>query len=373
LKIASVVGARPNFIKLAAVHRVISTFSEHIIIHTGQHYDYRLSEIFFREFDMPEPDFQLGVGSSAPGSQIGEMLKRLQRIFSKDNKFDVVLVYGDTNSTFAGGLCAAKSGIKVAHIEAGLRSFDRSMPEETNRVLTDHLSDYLFAPTATARKNLKREHVNGRVIHSGDVSVEIVRHAVKNLVPRSRILKRLQLNKNDTSYILMTIHRAENTSSEECLVSLIRACEILSGERKDLEIIFPIHPRTANFLKRLKLYVHLEKCENVRITKPVGYTDFLALMQNAKKIITDSGGVQKESYLLGVPCITLRKNTEWVETVKAGANILTDANTAKIIKAVKEWMPRSPLFNTKPIFGNGKTSAKIKYSLMDELSRTAKQ
>lgn len=373
MKIASVVGARPNFIKLGAVHCVISTFSEHTIIHTGQHYDYRLSEIFFREFDLPRPDFELGVGSGASGMQIGEMLKRLQRIFNKENKFDVVLVYGDTNSTFAGGLCAAKSGIKVVHVEAGLRSFDRGMPEETNRILTDHLSDYLFAPTSAALKNLKREHVYGRVFHSGDVSVEIVRHAVKKFVPRSQILKRLQLNKNNTSYILMTIHRAENTSSEESLVSLIRACEILSEERKDLEIIFPIHPRTENFLKHVKLYAKLKKCKNVQITKPVGYIDFLALLQNAKKIVTDSGGVQKESYLLGVPCITLRKNTEWVETVKAGANILTGANTGKIIKAVKEWMPHSPFFNKKPIFGDGKTSAKIKYSLMKELSTTPRR
>ena len=307
MKIASVVGARPNFIKLAAVHCVISTFSEHIIIHTGQHYDYRLSEIFFREFDLPRPDFELGVGSGAPGLQIGEMLKKLQRIFGKDNKFDVVLVYGDTNSTFAGGLCAAKSGIKVAHVEAGLRSFDRRMPEETNRILTDHLSDYLFAPTSAALKNLKREHVNGRVFHSGDVSVEIVRHAVKKLVPRSRIIKRLQLNENNTSYILLTIHRAENTDSEESLVSLIRACEILSEERKDLEIIFPIHPRTANFLKRLKLYVKLKECKNVQITKPVGYIDFLALMQNAKKIVTDSGGVQKGVLFTGCSVYNFKK------------------------------------------------------------------
>jgi UDP-N-acetylglucosamine 2-epimerase (non-hydrolysing) len=370
MKIASVVGARPNFIKLAAVHGVISTFSEHTIIHTGQHYDYRLSEIFFKEFDLPKPDFELAVGSRAPGFQIGEMLKRLQRIFRKDDKFDIVLVYGDTNSTFAGALCAAKSGTKVAHVEAGLRSFDRRMPEETNRILTDHLSDYLFAPTSTALKNLKREHVNGRVINSGDLSVEIVKLVVKNLVPNSQILKRLHLDKHNHSYILMTIHRAENTSLEESLISLIRACEILSEERKELEIIFPIHPRTANFLKRVKLYTRLKNCKNVRVTNPVGYVDFITLMQNAKKIVTDSGGVQKESYLLGIPCITLRKNTEWVETVEAGANILTDTHTSKIVKAVKEWMPRSPFFNRRPIFGDGRTSEMIKYSLMNELSAT---
>ena len=168
----------------------------------------------------------------------------------------------------------------------------------------------------------------------------------------------------------MTIHRAENTSLEESLVSLILACEILSEERKDLEIVFPIHPRTANFLKHIKLYTRLKKCKNVTLTKPVGYVDFIALMQNAKKIVTDSGGVQKESYLLGIPCITLRKNTEWVETVEAGANILTDTHTSKIVKAVKEWMPRSPFFNRRPIFGDGSTSEMIKYSLINELSAT---
>jgi UDP-N-acetylglucosamine 2-epimerase len=367
LKIASVVGARPNFIKVAAVHGIISSFSEHIIIHTGQHYDYRLSEIFFKEFDLPKPNFELGVGSGTPGIQIGEMIKRLQRIFSKDNKFDVVLVYGDTNSTFAGALCAAKSGLKVAHIEAGLRSFDRRMPEEINRIMTDHLSDYLFAPTRTAVSNLKREHVNGRIVLSGDVSVEIVKRAVNKLVPRSHVIKDLRLNEHNASYILVTIHRAENTYSKESLVSLVRACKILSNQRKDLKIVFPIHPRTANFLKRVKLYSRLERCKNVHITKPLGYIDFIALMQNAEKILTDSGGVQKESYLLGIPCITLRKNTEWVETLKARGNMLIDADSDKIVKAINDWMPPAH-FNKRQIFGNGRTSEMIEHTLIEETS-----
>jgi len=367
LKIASVVGARPNFIKVAAVHDVISSFSEHTIIHTGQHYDYRLSEIFFKEFDLPKPNFELGVGSGTPGVQIGEMMKRLQRIFTKDNKFDVVLVYGDTNSTFAGALCAAKSGIKVAHIEAGLRSFDRSMPEEINRIMTDHLSDYLFAPTRTAVSNLKREHVNGRIVLSGDVSVEIVKHAVKKLIPKSHVINDLRLNEHGASYILVTIHRAENTYSKETLLSLLRACKILSNQREDLKIVFPIHPRTANFLKHVKLYSRLKNCKNVQITKPLGYIDFIALMQNAKKILTDSGGVQKESYLLGIPCITLRKNTEWVETLKTRGNMLIDANSDKIVKAIKDWMPPAH-FNKRQIFGNGRTSEKIEHTLIEETS-----
>jgi UDP-GlcNAc3NAcA epimerase len=211
-----------DFIKVAAVHGVISSFSEHLIIHTGQHYDYRLSEIFFKEFDLPKPNFELGVGSGTPGFQIGEMIKRLQRIFSKDNKFDLVLVYGDTNSTFAGAFCAAKSGIKVAHIEAGLRSFDRSMPEELNRIMTDHLSDYLFAPTRTAVRNLKREHVNGRIVLCGDVSVEIVKRAVNKLVPRSHVIKDLRLNENNASYILVTIHRTGIIMDKTRLLKLSR-------------------------------------------------------------------------------------------------------------------------------------------------------
>jgi UDP-N-acetylglucosamine 2-epimerase (non-hydrolysing) len=299
---------------------------------------------------------------------MAEMLKRLQTTFESDKKFDIVLVYGDTNSTFAGALCAERSGIRVAHVEAGLRSFDRRMPEETNRILTDHLSDYLFAPTAAALKNLKIEHVNGRIIHTGDLSVEIVRHAVKKLLPSSKILKRLQLDKhhNDSNpYILMTIHRAENTSSKESMVSLIRACKILADKTRDLKIIFPIHPRTANFLKHMNLYNRLEKCKTVQLIEPVGYIDFIALMKNAKKIVTDSGGVQKESYLLGIPCITVRKSTEWVETVEAGGNILTDTNTHKIAKAVKDWNPPSRAFSKRRvIFGNGRTSEKIKNSLM---------
>lgn len=370
MKIASVVGARPNFIKLAAVNGAISAFSEHTIIHTGQHYDYRLSEIFFKEFNLPKPDFNLGVGSGAAGFQIGEMLKRLQKIFGnkENNKFDTVLVYGDTNSTFAGAFCAERSGIKVAHVEAGLRSYDRRMPEETNRILTDHLSDFLFAPTATALENLRRENVNGKIIYTGDISVEIVRHAVMKVLPSSQIFKRLrlQLDKdNNKQYILMTIHRAENTSSERSLFSLIRACEILADKTRELKIIFPIHPRTASFLKHVNLYSRLEKCRNVYIIKPVGYIDFIALMMNSKKIVTDSGGVQKESYLLGIPCITVRKSTEWVETVEAGANILTDANTANIVNAVKDWLPPARAFSKKRlIFGIGKSSEKIKHSLL---------
>src|SRR5215207_10083644 len=314
LKIASVVGARPNFVKLAPIHRAIKCFSDHIIIHTGQHYDYRLSEIFFKEFDLPSPDIELEVGSGEPGFQTGEMIKRLEKVFL-DSKFEIVLVYGDTNSTFAGAFAASKTGFKVGHVEAGLRSFDRNMPEEINRILTDHISNYLFAPTYTAIKNLEREHVFGKTIYSGDLSVEIIKHAV-NLASKSSILDNLKLKSK--SYMLFTMHRAEN-----------------------------------------------KNYENVILIEPVGYIDFIRLMLNAQKVITDSGGIQKESYLLGIQCITIRNSTEWVETLNDGWNVLTGIDADKIVKAiVQTGLRQSHNFPSKPIFGSGRTSEIIKDTLI---------
>jgi UDP-N-acetylglucosamine 2-epimerase len=360
MKIASVVGARPNFIKLIPIHKAISKTFDHTIIHTGQHYDYELSEIFFKEFNLPKPNFDLDVGSGTACFQISEMIKKLEQVFLSSN-FDLVIVYGDTNSTFAGALAANRCGIKVIHVEAGLRSFDRRMPEENNRILTDNISEYLLAPTKTAVKNLNRENVSGQIIYTGDISVEIVKEAVK-VSSRSKILDDLQLEPK--SYVLCTMHRAENTSSDDSLLSVIHAFEILS----EISIVFPIHPRTENILKEKKLYERLKKCSNVKLIKPVGYIDFVKLMQNARKIVTDSGGIQKEAYLLSVPCITIRDNTEWVETVEAGWNILTGVHTKKIVKAVRDWMPSRTL---KPIFGNGQTSNVIK-KLISSMNKNKK-
>jgi UDP-GlcNAc3NAcA epimerase len=371
MKIASVVGARPNFIKLAPIHKAVSAIADHTIIHTGQHYDYHLSEIFFKEFSLPKPNYHLDVGSGTPGFQIGEMIKRLEKVFleNMNNKFNLVLVYGDTNSTFAGALAARTSGIKVGHIESGLRSYDRRMPEETNRILTDHTSDYLFAPTQTAVKNLEREKVFGKIIYTGDVAVEIVRDAVQ-ISSKSSVLRDLQLLPN--SYILFTMHRAENTDSEENLLSVIRAFEALAEKeleegRQPTRIVFPVHPRTANLLQGKNMYKRLKMSKNIFLINPVGYMDFIKLMKNAKKIITDSGGVQKEAYLLSVPCITIRKSTEWVETVNEDWNILTDIDTYKIVKAASEWIPMPARVSDhhksnqqKPIFGDGKTSQIMK-------------
>lgn len=352
MKIASVVGARPNFVKLIPVHKTVSTVANHTIIHTGQHYDYEMSEVFFKEFNLPKPDFDLETGSGTACIQISNMIKKLEQIFIA-SKFDFIIVYGDTNSTFAGAFAAEKCGIKVAHVEAGLRSFDRRMPEETNRILTDHISEYLFAPTQTAVNNLNKENVAGKIIYSGDISVEVVSEAVK-LSSKSTILDMLDLEPK--KYVLCTMHRAENTMSEETLIPVLRAFEELS----EVRIVFPIHPRTEKVLKEKNLYERLTKCQNVRLIKPVGYIDFIKLMKNAFKIITDSGGIQKESYLLAVPCITIRKNTEWVETVTQGWNIITDTDTNRIVDAVRNWIPTNQL---TPIFGEGKTSTIIMNTL----------
>jgi UDP-N-acetylglucosamine 2-epimerase (non-hydrolysing) len=289
------------------------------------------------------------VGSGSQAFQIGEMLKRLERIFL-ENRYDLVIVYGDTNSNFAGALAANRCGLKTAHVESGLRSYDRRMPEEINRILTDNICDYLFAPTRTAYQNLKKEHVFGRIFDTGDVSVEVIKQA-KQLSQKSSILEQLKIEPK--SYLLCTMHRAENTSSEEDLIAIIRAFEMLA----DFDIVFPIHPRTRKALQERNLLGRLEHCHNVRLIDPTGYLDFIRLLGNAKKVITDSGGVQKEAYLLRVPCITIRRSTEWVETVKAGWNIITDTNTRKIVKACRNWEPNKSF---RPIFGNGKTSHKIK-------------
>ena len=350
-KIASIVGARPNFIKLAPIHNLINdhiytNIFEHIIIHTGQHYDYKLSEIFFKEFSLPPPNYNLDVGSASPCLQIAEIIKRLEHLF-QSNKIDLVLVYGDTNSTFAGALAAIKSSIKVAHVESGLRSFDREMPEEVNRILTDHVSNFLYPPTKTALKNLNSENIQGEIIYTGDISVEIIREA-ETKIYNSLILERLNLEPKE--YYLFTLHRSENTNFE-CLKSIINIFKKIHG----LTIVFPIHPRTARILNEIDLYKELQKCKNVKLIDPVGYIDFIQLIKCATKVITDSGGTQKEAYILNTPCITIRNNTEWIETIDENWNILTGIDVEKTTNAIVNWHPQKT--STKnPIFGNGMTS-----------------
>lgn len=353
-KITSVVGARPNIIKMAPLHKKLTRHFEHEIIHTGQHYDYKMSEIFFKEFALPAPNYNLDVGSGTANYQIGEMIMRLEKIFLNTLP-QLVLVYGDTNSTLAAALSAKKCNLPVAHIEAGLRSFDRLMPEETNRVITDHISEYLFTPTQTAEENLQKENTQGAVFQTGDISVEIVREAIKH---KSTILS--DLNVSHSSYLLFTVHREENTNSHEALNSIVDAIRILD---RDFPSIFPMHPRTKKVLTETGLYKILENCRNLKIIPPVGYVDFINLIKSAKRVLTDSGGVQKEAYLLQTPCITLRSNTEWVETVTDDWNRLTGIDTKTIVRTVLDWDPSKN--SQKPIFGTGNTSDEIIIAIND--------
>jgi len=347
MKIATVVGARPQFIKMAPVSREIRKNFKEFIIHTGQHYDYEMDRVFFEELDIPEPDYYLGVGSGTHGYQTGEMLKQIEKILIAE-KPDLVLVYGDTNSTLAGALAGAKLGIKVAHIEAGLRSFDRSMPEEINRVITDHCSDLLFCPTETAVKNLNREGIIDGVYPTGDVMTDSLLHNKEIAESKSGILEELGLKSNE--YIVATIHRASNTDRKENLENIADAfCEIKET------IVFPVHPRTEKYLKEYGLFEKLKV--SVKLVKPLGYLDFLKLMIHAKKIVTDSGGIQKEAYILKIPCITLRENTEWIESVEDGWNMLVSVGKDNIITAIYLFKPSLSKYRNR--FGNGNAAKNI--------------
>jgi UDP-N-acetylglucosamine 2-epimerase len=357
MRIASIVGARPNFVKMAPIHKaILASGNDHMIIHTGQHYDYEMSEVFFKDFELPAPDVYLGVGSGSPCFQIGGILKRLESSLSATN-VNIVLVYGDTNSTLAGALCANKCGIRLGHVEAGLRSFDSMMPEENNRILTDHLAGYLFAPTKNARSLLSMENIRGKIYYTGDLSVEILR-SIKSKSNLSNILNSLGLKTK--SYLLVTMHRSENTESKEHIVELLKAFELLD----DLPIVFPIHPRTKKAFRIYGLYNRLLKCSNVKLIMPINYVDFISVLENASKVITDSGGVQKEAYLLGVPCITIRNNTEWIETLRGKWNVLTGINSNKIVSAVRSMNPTSKF--DKSIFGNGNTALTITKLLLSK-------
>ncbi len=351
MRIASIVGARPNFIKLAPVSREIRKDAEELIIHTGQHYDYEMDKIFFQELGIPEPDYHLGIGSGSHGHQTGEMLKGIEDVLMKE-KPDMALVFGDTNTTLAGALAATKLHMPVAHIEAGLRSFDRNMPEEINRVLVDHCSDLLFCPTETAVENLKKEGIIRGVHLTGDVMADILKDCIRIAEKSSRILDDLDLKPKE--YYLATVHRAENTDDPRRLKSITDAlCEM--GD-----VLFPCHPRTEKLLRDGALWDRLNK--EVRVIKPVGYLDMLLLEKSARKILTDSGGVQKEAYMLKVPCITMRDETEWVETVEDGWNVLVGADKEKIVSAACSFDPHN---EQREMFGKGDASQKIVEAILD--------
>ncbi len=358
MKILTVVGARPQFIKAAPVSKALRAAGhQEYLVHTGQHYDYEMSQVFFDELGIPHPDINLGVGSGSHGRQTGEMLIRLEAVIAAQRP-DWVLVYGDTNSTLAGALAAVKLHIPVAHVEAGLRSFNREMPEEHNRVLTDHCADLLFCPTKTALDNLAREGISKNVHLVGDTMCDAALQFGELARQRSRILERLGLRSG--SYLLVTIHRPYNTDQPDNLRAILTAL-IECGER----VVFPMHPRVKARMTEMGLLNWLQQAERVQLVNPVGYLDMLMLEQHARVILTDSGGVQKEAYFFAVPCITLRPETEWVETVEAGWNVVTGTDEKAILSTL-----RNSLFSQEkppPIFGTGDSALKI-INLLHRLS-----
>ncbi len=338
MKIVTIVGARPQFVKAAPVSRALrSAGHQEFLVHTGQHYDEQMSALFFRDLEIPEPDVNLGIGSASHARQTGQMLIRIEDVLSRE-KPDGVVVFGDTNSTLAGALAAVKLHIPVSHVEAGLRSFNRRMPEEHNRVLTDHMSDLLFCPTETAAKNLEQEGILHGVHVVGDVMYDSMLYNIKLAETRSQILRKFDLERK--VYALATIHRADNTDDPQRLTTIFSALGKIAQEL--LSVVVPLHPRTRQRLDALHLSLN-----GLVITQPVSYLDMLVLEKNARIVITDSGGVQKESYWLRVPCVTLREETEWVETVQSGWNVIAGLDPHRIIKAVTAASPGQTLQQSK--------------------------
>ena len=376
LKIITIVGARPQFIKAAAVSRAVRKhYPEKIrelIIHSGQHYDDNMSRVFFEEMEIPRPDYNLEVGSGSHAFQTAEIIRGVEMILL-DEKPDMVLVYGDTNTTLAGALAAAKMHIPVAHIEAGLRSFNKSMPEEINRVLCDHLSTFLFSPTLTGFQNLVREGFRAdavqpysidkpRIYHCGDVMLDNALYFLQIAEKRSHILDTLFLK--DKEYILCTIHRDNNTDSAVRLSAIISSLNEISRERQ-ITIILPLHPRTTKMLPVMldgKTRESIKANPFFRMTSPVSYFDMLLLESRCRMIITDSGGVQKESYFFRKPCLVLRPESEWKELIELGTAAIVDADPSLILEAFNRFLKQPPdLFPS--IFGDGKTAEFI----LDEL------
>src|SRR5688500_4941851 len=311
MRIVTVVGNRPQFVKAAAVSRLLRKRMDELIVHTGQHYDDELSRVFFEELNVPAPDRQLDAGGGTNTAQTARILAALEPVLEELDP-SLVLVYGDTNSTLAGALAASQAGIATGHVEAGMRSFDRSMPEELNRVLTDHTSDLLLCSTDTAMLNLERESVRGESHLVGDVMADVSLAFRDIAQERSQILGELEVKHGE--YLVVTAHRAGNVDRPERLEALVSLLEALPGP-----VVLPLHPRTRERLQAAGL---MERLGGVKVVPPLGYLDFLKLARHARAVLTDSGGVQKEAYLLGVPCVTLRDTTEWVETVESGWNVL---------------------------------------------------
>ena len=352
LNIITIVGARPQFVKAAALSRYIATMCRDVvaekIIHTGQHYDYNMSNMFFEQMQIPKPDFQFVVRKGTHGAMTGKMLADIEEVLLEQRP-DLVVVYGDTNSTLAGALAAAKLHIPVAHVEAGLRSFNMKMPEEINRILTDRISSRLYCPTDTACTNLLKEGIVEGVTNSGDIMFDVAQYYAPVAAKNSTILEQLKLEPKN--FMLSTIHRAENTDISERITAIFQALEDISQK---IPVILPLHPRTQKVAVELGL---LDMAAGVRFVDPLPFWDLLLLQRNARVIITDSGGVQKEAYFHRTPCITVRNETEWVETLQGGWNCLVPAHREAIVSAALN--AKIPDSDQKPCFGTGRTAAFI--------------
>ena len=375
ISILTIVGARPQFIKAAAISRAVREhFSDKVreyILHTGQHYDENMSEIFFRQMQIPRPDFKLSVGSGSHGLQTGEMMRQIEEVLTAQ-KFDALLVYGDTNSTLAGALAASKIHVPVIHVEAGLRSFNKSMPEEINRICCDHVSTFLFPPTQAAIENLKNEGFHfkqGRTVSQdnpwvenvGDIMLGNSLYFAEMAEKESRITE--ELNIEGHPFVLCTIHRDFNTDDIQRLDNIFAALNEIVGDN-DIQIILPCHPRTAKKLDDLKN----KPAKGIRIIDPVSFFDMIKLEKNASQIITDSGGVQKEAYFFQKPCIVMRPETEWIEIIETGNGVLADADTEKIVAGFNQFYGRKNA-NYPALYGDGNAARRIMESLLTTLQK----
>lgn len=380
IKLITIIGARPQIIKAAALSRAIGKhFSgqiEEAIVHTGQHYDEKMSQLFFDELDIPKPKYNLNVGSSSHGRQTAAMIQQIEDILLKERPHGIVL-YGDTNSTLAGALAASKIHLPIIHIEAGLRSFNKSMPEEINRIMCDHVSTLLFSPTRTGFSNLIREGFksenigpysidNPKILHCGDVMLDNSIYFSEIADIKTDILRENSLERGN--YLLATMHRADNTEEASRFKSIFRALNSISKDN-DIDLVMPLHPKTASLLdKKLdsELLAEVRSNKKMKIVPPVSFLEMVSLEKNAKMILTDSGGVQKEAYFFEKPCVVLRSETEWIELVESGNAIIADADEKRIIDAFNILSSRSNL-SYPPIFGDGKASEFICREIMASL------
>jgi len=355
LKVINVVGARPNFMKIAPIQRVMQT-SEKInpfLVHTGQHYDEKMSKLFFTDLELPEPDIYLNVGSGSHATQTAKIMIEFEKVLKKE-KPDLILVVGDVNSTAACSLVASKMGVQIGHVEAGLRSFDRDMPEEINRIVTDALSDYLFVTEQSGLDNLKNEGISdSKVFFTGHVMIDSLIYFLEK-AKQSDILDKMQIN--GTPYVLVTLHRPSNVDVKENLEKLLDAFDIVG---KDLKIIFPIHPRTKKMINNFDLDQKVNSNKNLYLTDPIGYLDFMKLMHNSKLCLTDSGGIQEETTYLGIPCITMRENTERPVTVDIGTNVIVGSDTNLIVTEVEKILQGNQKTGKIPELWDGKAAERI--------------